>query len=131
MFIKFKNGSYIKTIPSENVKRGKRAKLRMVSENKFKWFYKTHTLSKVIDGQKFVIEYYRDPFWAYEEPTLKLFLKKKINWWHGNVWKEYPNGSRIAAGFNYSTCCKSWFPRKYMRAFLNYQAKHYIRVTEQ
>ena len=98
---------------------------------RFKWFYRKHTLTTIIDDQKFIIEYYRSPFWTYEKPTIKLFLKEKINSWHGNVWKVKPNGSRIAAGFNYSTCCKSWFPRKYMRAFLNYQAKHYIRVTEQ
>ena len=97
---------------------------------RFKWFYRKHTLTTIIDDRKFIIEYYRSPFWTYEKPTIKLFLKEKINSWHGNVWEVKPNGSRIAAGFGFSTCCKKYFPRKHMRAFLNYQAKHYIRVTE-
>ena len=97
---------------------------------KFKCFYRQHTLSTTVDGQKFVIKYHRAPFWTYEKPTLKLFFKEKFKSWHGSVWKVMPNGSEIAAGFGYTTYCDMWFPRKYMRTFLNYQAKHYIRVTE-
>lgn len=97
---------------------------------KLKWFYRKHTLSTTIEGQKFIIEYHRTPFWTNEKPTLKLFLQEKANSWHGNVWKVMSNGSKIAAGFGYNTYCKRWFPRKYMRAFLNYQAKDYIRVTK-
>ena len=98
---------------------------------KFKLFYKNHFISTKINGRKFIIEYGRSPFWTYEKPTIKLFLKEKLHSWHGSVWEVRPNGSRIAAGFGFTTCCKKYFPRKYMRTFLNYQAKHYIRVTEQ
>lgn len=29
------------------------------------------------NGEPFIVEYHRTPFWAYETPSLKLFHKKK------------------------------------------------------
>lgn len=40
-------------------------------------FYKLYTEEKIINGTRYIVEYHRSPFWAYEEPTLKLFIKDK------------------------------------------------------
>lgn len=96
---------------------------------KFNWFYKKYTLSTEIAGRKFIVEYSRTPFWTYEKPSLKLFLKEKINTWYGSVWEVTPNGSRIAAGFNFGECCKAYFPKKFMKNLLECRAKHYVEVT--
>lgn len=96
---------------------------------KFNWFYKKHTLSTVIDGRKFVVDYCRIPFWTNEKPSLKLFLKEKINTWYGSVWEVTPNGSRIAAGFHFGECYRAYFPKKFMRNLLERRAKHYVELT--
>lgn len=96
---------------------------------KFNWFYKKHTLNTEIAGRKFIVEYSRTPFWTYEKASFKLFLKEKINTWYGSVWEVTPNGSRIAAGFNFGECCKAYFPKKFMKNLLERRAKHYVEVT--
>ena len=83
----------------------------------------------MIDGRKFVVDYCRIPFWTNEKPSLKLFLKEKINTWYGSVWEVTANGSRIAAGFNFGECCKAYFPKKFMKNLLERRAKHYVEVT--
>lgn len=40
----------------------------------YKIMYKKYTLECNTDsGRKYIVEYHRSPFWAYEKPTLKLF----------------------------------------------------------
>ena len=79
-------------------------------------FYKTYYHEKIIEGTKYIVEYQRSPFWAYEKPTLKLFLKDKLRTWHGQVWEVFPNGSRCGFGTN---CIIAWFPKKRMQKFLD------------
>lgn len=76
-----------------------------------------------------MVDYCRVPFWTNEKPSLKLFLKEKINTWYGSVWEVTPNGSRIAAGFHFGECYRAYFPKKFMRNLLERRAKHYVEVT--
>ena len=79
-------------------------------------FYKVKVINKEINGVKYIVEYARSPFWAYEEPSLKLFFSKKIKTWHGQVWEIFPRGGRCGFG---TTCIEAMFPKKKMQAFLD------------
>ena len=46
----------------------------------YKFMYHNKTIKlKADSGRTYIIEYHRSPFWTYENPTLKLFFKEKIN----------------------------------------------------
>ena len=83
-------------------------------------FYHVHTIEKNIDGTRYICEYHRSPFWAYEEPGLKLFFKDKLRTWHGQVWEIFPKGSRCGFG---STCFSALFPKKRMKKFLDTESR--------
>lgn len=92
-----------------------------LSDNKilawFLWhFYKVYTIEKDINGIKYLIEYVRSPFWAYEKPSIRLFIKDKLCTWHGQVWEIFPQGGRCGFGCN---CIKALFPKKNMQNFLD------------
>ena len=81
---------------------------------KFMYRYKTIKL-KTASGRTYIVEYHRSPFWTYEGRTLKLFFKKKIKTWHGQVWRVFENGGRCGFGTN---CITTMFPRRKMKEFL-------------
>lgn len=80
----------------------------------------------ICNGEPFIVEYHRTPFWAYETPSLKLFLKEKASSWHGQVWLMFPNGGRC--GFE-SIHMVSWFPRSRMRNFLKCEAQRISKLS--
>lgn len=84
-------------------------------------FYKVCTLTKVVNGVTYIIEYCRSPFWAYEEPSLRLFVKEKLITWHGQVWELLPRGSRCGFG---TICIGALFPVKRMSNFLDRESKY-------
>ena len=88
-------------------------------------FYRLYTEEKIINGTRYIVEYHRSPFWAYEEPTLKLFIKDKLRTWHGQVWEVFPGGSRCGFG---TTCFTAMFPKKRMRNFLDAESKYVWRA---
>lgn len=82
----------------------------------YKFMYRNKTIKlKTDSGRTYAIKYHRSPFWTYEKPTLKLFFEQKINTWHGQVWKVYPNGGSV--GFE-TICITTLFPRHQMKKFL-------------
>lgn len=83
-------------------------------------FYKLYTEEKIINGTRYIIEYRRSPFWTYEEPMLKLFIKDKLRTWHGQVWKVFPGGSRCGFGI---ICFTALYPKKRMKKFLDIESK--------
>ncbi len=83
-------------------------------------FYKLYTEEKIINDTKYIVEYHRSPFWGYEEPTLKLFIKDKLRIWHGQVWEVLPNGGRIGFG---AECFMALYPKKIMKRFLDAESK--------
>ena len=83
-------------------------------------FYKLYTEEKDINGTRYIVEYHRSPFWGYEEPTLKLFIKDKLLTWHGQVWEVFPGGSRCGFG---TTCFTALFPKKRMKRFLDTESR--------
>ena len=85
-----------------------------------KHFYKLYTEEKIINGTRYIVEYHRSPFWSYEEPTLKLFIKDKLRTWHGQVWEVFPSGSRCGFG---TTCFAALNPKKRMKKFLDAESK--------
>lgn len=85
------------------------------------FFYKVYTIEKEINGVKYLIEYRRSPFWVYEEPSIKLFIKDKLCTWHGQVWEKFPGGGRCGFGCN---CIKALFPKKNMQNFLDKEARY-------
>lgn len=91
-----------------------------------KHFYKLHAEEKIINGTRYIIEYHRSMFWAYEEPTLKLFIKDKLRFWHGQVWEVFPNGSRCGFG---TTCFTALNPKKRMKKFLDAESKRMYNLT--
>ena len=84
-------------------------------------FYHVRTIEKNIDGTIYICEYNRSPFWAYEEPSVKIFFKDKFRTWHGQVWEVFPGGSRCGFGSN---CISAWFPKKKMQKFLDNESKY-------
>ena len=83
----------------------------------YKLMYKKKTITRKCDsGRTYVVEYCRSPFWTYEERTLKLFFKKKIKTWHGQVWKVFTNGGKC--GFGCICLIDTMFPRRDMKKFL-------------
>lgn len=86
----------------------------------FNHFYKKYIIEKNIKGTKYICEYYRSPFWAYEKPTLRLFFSDKINTWHGQVWEVFPKGGRCGFG---SICFTAMFPKKHMKKFLDRESR--------
>lgn len=96
------------------------------ANNKFvdwfiKLFYKQYTIEKDINGIRYIIVYHRSLFWAYEEPTLRLFFSKKLRTWHGQVWEIFPRGGRCGFGTN---CIVALFPWKRMKDFLDRESKY-------
>lgn len=83
-------------------------------------FYKVYVIEKNINGTRYICEYHRSPFWAYEEPTLKSFIKDKLRTWHGQVWEVFSKGSRCGFG---TTCFTALFPKKRMQKFLDTESK--------
>ena len=83
-------------------------------------FYHMHTIEKNINGTRYICEYHRSPFWAYEKPTIKLFVKSKLCTWHGQVWEVFPRGGRCGFGSN---CISALFPKKRMQKFLDTESK--------
>lgn len=82
----------------------------------YEYMYRTKTIKrKFKDGNTYILEYHRSPFWAYEKRSLKLFFKEKFDLWHGYVWLVYESGSRCGFG---SCCFRSFFPKRRMRKFL-------------
>ena len=86
----------------------------------FNRFYHVHTIEKNINGTRYICEYHRSPFWAYERAGLKLFFKDKLRTWHGQVWEVFPKGSRCGFG---STCFSALFPKKRMQKFLDTESR--------
>lgn len=84
------------------------------------FFYKVYVIEKEINGVRYIVEYVRSPFWAYEEPSLRLFVKDKFRTFHGQVWEVFPRGGRCGFG---CTCITTLFPRKKMRNFLDKESK--------
>ena len=89
-------------------------------------FYKLYTEEKIIDGTRYIVEYHRSPFWSYEKPTLKLFIKDKLRTWHGQVWEVFPGGSRCGFG---TICFAALNPKKRMKKFLDAESKWVYRCT--
>lgn len=82
----------------------------------FKFMYRQKTITlKTDSGSTYMVEYHRSPFWTYEDRTLKLFFKKKIKTWHGQIWLVYPNGGHCGFATN---CIITMFPRRQMKKFL-------------
>lgn len=93
----------------------------------YKIMYKKYTLECNTDsGRKYIVEYHRSPFWAYEKPTLKLFLKKKMRTWHGQVWEVFKNGGRC--GFGTICLVDTLFPRRDMEKFLMHETSYLERI---
>ena len=95
------------------------------SDNRFThWFlnhfYKVYTIEKNIKETKYICEYHRSPFWGYEKPTLRMFIKDKLITWHGEVWEVFPKGSRCGFG---TTCFTAMFPKKRMKKFLDTESR--------
>ena len=86
----------------------------------FNRFYNTYKIEKEIAGTKYIVEYNRSPFWGYEKPSLRLFIKDKLLTWHGQVWEVFPSGSHCGFG---TTCFTALFPAKRMRKFLDRESK--------
>lgn len=82
--------------------------------------YRTHRLRYKIGDTTYEVEYHRSPFWAYEKPSVRLFLKKKLRTWHGQVRECFDGGSRCGFG---TTCIWTLFPRMKMKKFLCTEAK--------
>lgn len=91
---------------------------------KFMYRRKSITL-KMPSGNVYCVEYHRTPFWTYDKRTLKLFFKDKMNWWHGQVWRVFPNGGRCGFG---AWCIHATFPRKQMRKFLKAEASRIEKI---
>ena len=83
-------------------------------------FYNIKIITRYINGTKYICEYQRSPFWGYEKPSLRLFIKDKLLTWHGQVWEVFPSGSRCGFG---TTCFTALFPAKRMRKFLDRESK--------
>lgn len=82
---------------------------------------RTHRLRYKIGDVTYEVEYHRSPFWAYEKPSVRLFLKKKLRTWHGQVWECFEGGGRCGFG---TTCIWTLFPRKEMKKFLHAEAQN-------
>lgn len=76
-------------------------------------------------GRKYIVEYHRSPFWAYEKPTLRLFFKEKYTTWHGMVWEVFENGGRCGFG---TWCIDTMRPRYEMKKFLIAEVSHLEKI---
>lgn len=91
--------------------------MKKLIESFYKLMYKKKTITRKCDsGRIYIVEYYRSPFWTYEERTLKLFFEKKIKTWHGQVWEVFTNGGKC--GFGCICLVDTMFPRSNMKKFL-------------
>ena len=91
-------------------------------------FYRHYEIRTEIDGIRYMIEYSRSPFWTYEKPTWRLFLKEKLCLWHGQVWEEFPGGGRCGFG----TCClRALFPKKKMKQFLLAESRRVHKICHE
>ena len=102
--------------------------LHPMNEYILRLLYKNKYIYKDIDGITYMVEYSRSPFWAYERPSLWLFLKEKLCLWHGQVWEILPHGSRVGFGTN---CINALFPRRKMRDFLDRESKYVYEACYQ
>lgn len=97
--------------------------MKKIIESFYKFMYKKKKITRKCDsGRTYIVEYYRSPFWSYEDRTLKLFFKKKISTWHGQVWEVFQNGGKC--GFGCICLVGTIFPRCDMKKFL-------VRETDQ
>ena len=86
----------------------------------YKFLMRNKHIRKTVGNEIYEIEYQRSPFWVNERQSWKLFIAKKLFWWHGQVWLVYPNGGRC--GFD-TTCTRKVFPYFRMRKLLNNTSK--------
>ena len=94
------------------------------------WFYKLMYRKRIIkytadSGRNYIIEYYRTPFWTYDDISLKTFFKEKFNSWHGQIWEVFPSGSRCGFSGNFM---QAIFPRRSMKCFLITEAARLEKV---
>ena len=97
------------------------------------WFYKLMYRKRIIkltaeSGRNYIIEYYRSPFWTYDNPNLNTFFKDKFRLWHGHVWRVFENGGKCGFG---TKCIKTLFPYFKMKRFLAKEVSYLEKITNE